>query len=59
MFQKLDSIFSEHDGPDRVEFELRVGQKVRVVNRKHRVEWDEILAAALAKPSGMRAIQRE
>jgi DNA polymerase-3 subunit alpha len=51
--QKLDSILAEHEGPDRVEFELLVGGKpVRVVNRKHRVEWDDELAAELRAALG-------
>ena len=53
MLQKLDAILNDHDGPDRVEFELTVGGRlVRVVNRKHRVEWDDDLAEELRAALG-------
>ncbi|HYP60538.1 MAG TPA: DNA polymerase III subunit alpha [Thermomicrobiales bacterium] len=53
VLQKLDAILNDHDGPDRVEFELTVGGRlVRVVNRKHRVEWDDDLAEELRAALG-------
>jgi DNA polymerase-3 subunit alpha len=48
LLQRIDSVLSEHHGPDRVEFEVLVdGKAVRVANRKHRVEWDDVLKAEL------------
>ncbi len=45
LLQKLDTILAEHDGFDRIEFELNVGgRRVRVANGKHRVDWDDHLA---------------
>jgi len=53
VLQKLDAILNDHDGPDRVEFELTVGGRpVRVVDRKHRVEWDDDLAEELRAALG-------
>ena len=58
VLQRIDSILSDHDGRDRIEFELYVGgQQVRVANRKHRVDWDESLAAALNETLGMQGIR--
>jgi DNA polymerase-3 subunit alpha len=58
ILQQIDSILSEHDGTDRVEFELEIqGKSIRIANRKHRVEWDENLAAELQSALGLDHIQ--
>lgn len=45
VLQRLDAILAEHDGHDRVEFEVCLGdRKVRIASGKHRVEWDDQLA---------------
>jgi hypothetical protein len=58
VLQKVDSILNDHDGPDRIEFELTVsGQPVRVANRKHHVEWDDQLADELRAALGTDRVQ--
>jgi DNA polymerase-3 subunit alpha len=58
VLHKLDAILNDHGGPDRIEFELTVGGRpVRIVNRKHRVEWDDELASELRAALGTDGVQ--
>jgi DNA polymerase III subunit alpha len=58
LLQRIDTVLSEHDGRDRIEFELLVdGKAVRVANRKHRVDWDEALKSELAAVLGSERIR--
>jgi hypothetical protein len=58
ILQRLDSLFGDHEGSDRVEFELDVdGERVRIVNHKHLVDWTELLAQEVEQSIGPQRIR--
>ena len=53
IIQRLDALFDDHDGPDQIEFELDVdGERIRIVDRKHTVEWTDLLAQEVEQSIG-------
>jgi DNA polymerase-3 subunit alpha len=58
ILQRLDALFGDHEGTDRVEFELDVdGERVRVINHKHLVEWTELLAEEVERSIGPQRVR--
>ena len=58
ILQRLDALFGDHEGSDRVEFELDVdGERIRIVNHKHLVEWTDLLAQEVERSIGPERIR--
>jgi DNA polymerase-3 subunit alpha len=58
IIQRLDALLDDHEGPDQIEFELDVdGERIRIVDRKHSVEWSEALSSEIELNIGAQRVR--